>query len=41
MYRILITDGLDKTALAQLRELGFSVDEQFYPSEELGAALQK
>ena len=41
MYRILITDGLDKAALAQLRQLGFTVDEQFYPSEELGAALQQ
>ena len=40
MYRVLVTDGLDKAALAQLRQLGFTVDEQFYPGEELGAALQ-
>ncbi len=40
MYRILITDGLDKAAIAQLRELGFAVDEQFYSGEDLGAALQ-
>ena len=41
MKRILITDGLDKAAIARLRELGFTVDEQFYPAEELGAALQQ
>ena len=40
MYRVLVTDGLDQAALAQLRQLGFTVDEQFYPGEELGAALQ-
>lgn len=40
MYRILITDGLDKAAVARLQELGFAVEQQFYPSEELGAALQ-
>ena len=40
MCRILITDGLDKAAVAQLCQLGFTVDQQFYPSEELGAALQ-
>lgn len=40
MYRILITDGLDKAAVARLKELGFVVEEQFYPGEELGAALQ-
>lgn len=41
MKRILITDGLDKAAIARLRALGFTVDEQFYPAEELGAALQQ
>lgn len=41
MYRILITDGLDKAAVARLQELGFAVDMQFYPGEELGAALQQ
>ncbi len=41
MKRILITDGLDKAAIARLRELDFTVDEQFYPGEELGAVLQQ
>ena len=40
MKRILITDGLDKTAIARLEALGFAVDQQFYPSEALGAALR-
>lgn len=38
--RILVTDGMDKTALAQLRELGHEVVEQFYEPDELGAALR-
>ena len=33
--RILITDGMDKAAMAQLRELGHEVVEQFY---EIGRA---
>ena len=28
--RILVTDGMDKTAMAQLRETGGVVVEQFY-----------
>ena len=28
--RILVTDGMDKTAMAQLREAGHEVVEQFY-----------
>lgn len=40
MKRILISDGLDKAAIARLEALGFAVDQQFYPSEELGAALK-
>ena len=28
--RILVTDGMDKTAMAQLREMGHEVVEQFY-----------
>jgi D-3-phosphoglycerate dehydrogenase len=40
MRRILISDGLDKAAIARLEALGFAVDQQFYPSEELGAALK-
>ena len=39
--RILVTDGMDKTALAQLRELGHEVVEQFYEPDELGAALRE
>mgnify|MGYP002663102574 CR=1 FL=1 len=38
--RILITDGMDKDAMAQLRELGHEVVEQFYEPDQLGAALR-
>ncbi len=38
--RILITDGMDKSAIARLRELGHEVVEQFYEPEALGAALR-
>ena len=38
--RILVTDGMDKSAIAQLKELGHEVTEQFYESEELGKALR-
>lgn len=38
--RILVTDGMDKSGIAQLRELGHEVVEQFYAPEELGAALR-
>mgnify|MGYP002424295066 FL=1 len=38
--RILVTDGMDKTALEQLRANGHEVVEQFYAPEELGAALR-
>ncbi len=38
--RILVTDGMDKTAIAQLREDGHEVVEQFYAPEELGKALR-
>ena len=37
--RILVTDGMDKTALAQLKANGHEVVERFYAPEELGAAL--
>ena len=37
---ILITDGMDKAAMAQLRELGHEVVEQFYEPDQLGAALR-
>ena len=39
--RILVTDGMDKQAIAQLREAGHEVVEQFYAPEELGAALRE
>ncbi len=39
MARILITDGMDKSAIAKLKELGFDVVEQFYESDDLGAAM--
>ena len=38
--RILVTDGMDKQAMAHLREAGHEVVEQFYAPEELGAALR-
>ena len=38
--RILITDGMDKAAMVQLRELGHEVVEQFYEPDQLGAALR-
>ncbi|WP_409970140.1 D-2-hydroxyacid dehydrogenase [Bengtsoniella intestinalis] len=40
MMRILVTDGMEKSAMAKLVELGHEVVEQFYPSEELGEALK-
>lgn len=38
--RILVTDGMDAAGIAQLRQMGHEVVEQYYPSEELGTALQ-
>ncbi len=38
--KILVTDGMDKAALAKLRENGHEVVEQFYEPERLGAALR-
>lgn len=38
--RILVTDGMDKSALAQLRANGHEVVEQFYEPDALGAALR-
>ena len=35
MEKILITDGMDKNAVAELKKLGFDVTEQFYPEPEL------
>ena len=39
--RILVTDGMSKSAIAQLRELGHEVVEQFYEPDALGEALQE
>ena len=39
--RILVTDGMDKTAMAKLRKLGHEVVEQFYEPDALGAALRE
>ncbi len=38
--RILVTDGMDKSAMAQLRANGHEVVEQFYEPAELGTALR-
>lgn len=38
--RILITDGMDKTAMAKLTEMGHEVVEQFYEPDQLGKALR-
>ena len=38
--RILVTDGMDADAAAQLRAAGHEVVEQFYPPEALGPALR-
>ncbi|MBR3561490.1 MAG: D-2-hydroxyacid dehydrogenase [Oscillospiraceae bacterium] len=38
--RILVTDGMDKSAIASLRERGHEVIEQFYEPTELGEALK-
>ncbi|MBQ0038537.1 MAG: D-2-hydroxyacid dehydrogenase [Clostridiales bacterium] len=38
--RILVTDGMDKSAIAKLQEMGHEVVEQFYEPDQLGAALK-
>ena len=38
--KILVTDGMDKSALAALKASGHEVVEQFYAPEELGDALR-
>ena len=40
MARILITDGMDKTAIAKLQQLGHEVVEQFYEADALGEAMR-
>ena len=39
--RILVTDGMDKTAMSALRADGHEVVEQFFEPDELGAALRE
>ena len=39
--RILVTDGMDKDALQTLKDNGHEVVEQFYDTDELGAALKE
>ncbi len=39
--RILVTDGMDRTAMEALRASGHEVVEQFYEPEELGEALRE
>lgn len=39
--KILITDGMDRAAIDTLRAHGHEVTEQFYPPQELGAALRE
>ena len=38
--RILVTDGMDASAVEQLRKDGFEVVEQFYEPDKLGTALR-
>ncbi|MBO8158320.1 D-2-hydroxyacid dehydrogenase [Thermosyntropha sp.] len=40
MVRILVTDGMEKSAVESLRKAGFEVVEQHYESDELGEALK-
>jgi D-3-phosphoglycerate dehydrogenase len=41
MAKILITDGMDKGAVKNLKDLGFEVTEQFYPEPELIQEIKK
>lgn len=40
MKRILVTDGMEKSAVDKLKSYGYEVVEQFYEPEELGRQLQ-
>ena len=40
MVRILVTDGMDKSAVEKLRKANYEVVEKFYEPDELGAALK-
>ena len=39
--RILVTDGMDASAVEKLRNDGYEVVEQYYEADELGAALRE
>jgi len=41
MYRVLVTDGMEASAIEKLKGLGYEVVEQFYEPEALGEALQQ
>lgn len=40
MFRILVTDGMDKNGVKELKASGFEVVEKFYAPEDLGEALK-
>lgn len=40
MIEVLVTDGMEKSAIDELKTKGFNVTEKFYPPEELGEALK-
>jgi D-3-phosphoglycerate dehydrogenase len=40
MYRVLVTDGMEKSGVEKLKALGFEVVEQFYEKEVLGDVLK-
>jgi D-3-phosphoglycerate dehydrogenase len=41
MYRVLVTDGMEKSGIEKLKSLGFEVVEQFYEKEVLGDVLKE
>jgi D-3-phosphoglycerate dehydrogenase len=41
MFRILVTDGLDKGAAESLRNMGHQLDEQFFQPEELSEKIKQ
>lgn len=41
MIRILVTDGMEKSAIEELKVKGFEVVEQFYEAEDLGEELKE
>lgn len=41
MFRILVTDGMEKSGVDELKRCGYEVVEQFYDPETLGEALKE